>query len=234
MRRPISVARIGRRADGLRRQTRRSVHVDIRPVVEPRQRKQGSGESRRRLHAGASPCCPSLPRASSSRAVKCRHQAELSLETLVWTRGRNMPLAGFPAARFRSRAANADKEACGVGIYPSALWWRFGDYVNLRPDIPLCNAGDAANPIAPNAYNYVISLQRRNPELKIDDLQGRLRGPRLSASSVLVGPLQSNVAYRTHMHWEAPGTCDPTSAKLLTPEVGEGFEALVRPLGGMP
>src|ERR1700689_1476952 len=29
-----------------------------------------------------------------SRA-KCRYQAELSLETLVWTRGRNMPLAGL-------------------------------------------------------------------------------------------------------------------------------------------
>ena len=26
---------------------------------------------------------------------KCRYQAELSLETLVWTRGRNMPLAGL-------------------------------------------------------------------------------------------------------------------------------------------
>ena len=29
-----------------------------------------------------------------SRA-KCRYQAELSLETLVWTRGRNMSLAGL-------------------------------------------------------------------------------------------------------------------------------------------
>jgi hypothetical protein len=27
--------------------------------------------------------------------AKCRYQAELSLETLVWTRGRNMPLAGL-------------------------------------------------------------------------------------------------------------------------------------------
>jgi hypothetical protein len=26
---------------------------------------------------------------------KCHHQAELSLETLAWTRGRNMPLAGL-------------------------------------------------------------------------------------------------------------------------------------------
>ena len=27
--------------------------------------------------------------------AKCRYQAELSLETLVWTRGRNMPLAAL-------------------------------------------------------------------------------------------------------------------------------------------
>ena len=27
--------------------------------------------------------------------AKCRYQAELSLETLVWTRGRNIPLAGL-------------------------------------------------------------------------------------------------------------------------------------------
>lgn len=27
--------------------------------------------------------------------AKCRHQGELNLETLVWTRGRNMPLSGL-------------------------------------------------------------------------------------------------------------------------------------------
>jgi len=31
----------------------------------------------------------------TSSKAKCRYQAELSLETLVWTRGRNMPLAGL-------------------------------------------------------------------------------------------------------------------------------------------
>jgi GPI mannosyltransferase 3 len=35
-----------------------------------------------------------------------------------------------------SQAINADKEACGVGIYPNTLWFRFGGYVNLRPGIP--------------------------------------------------------------------------------------------------
>jgi hypothetical protein len=29
--------------------------------------------------------------------AKCHHRAELDLETLVWTRGRNMPLAGLNA-----------------------------------------------------------------------------------------------------------------------------------------
>ena len=35
----------GPRANGLRRQTRRSVDIDFRPVVESRERKQGSSES---------------------------------------------------------------------------------------------------------------------------------------------------------------------------------------------
>jgi hypothetical protein len=47
-------------ADGLRRQTRRSVHVELRPVVEPSQREQGSRKGRR----GVSPptaCESALP-----------------------------------------------------------------------------------------------------------------------------------------------------------------------------
>ena len=36
---------VGSCADGLRRQTGRPVDLDFRPVVEPRQRKQGPGES---------------------------------------------------------------------------------------------------------------------------------------------------------------------------------------------
>ena len=36
---------VGSSADGLRRQTRRAIDLDFRPVVEPRQRKQGPGES---------------------------------------------------------------------------------------------------------------------------------------------------------------------------------------------
>jgi hypothetical protein len=28
--------------------------------------------------------------------------------------------------------------------------------------------------------------------------------------------------------WRRPGTCNPESAKLLTPDVGEAFEALIR------
>jgi hypothetical protein len=132
------------------------------------------------------------------------------------------------------RAANADKEACGVGIYPSTLWWRFGDYANLPPDIPLYNAGDAANPIAPNAYNYVISLQRRNPELKIDDLQADFARLGYQQVQCWSDPYSRTLLTERTCIWRRPGTCDPTSAKLLTPEVGEGFEAPVRPLGGMP
>jgi hypothetical protein len=42
-----------------------------------------------------------VPAASTARSntrratAKSGYQAELSLETLVWTRGRNMPLAGL-------------------------------------------------------------------------------------------------------------------------------------------
>ena len=57
--------------------------------------------------------------------AKCRYQAELSLETLVWTRGRNMPLAGLGermmCPRCGSRRVNvifepprtADRAGCG-------------------------------------------------------------------------------------------------------------------------
>jgi hypothetical protein len=38
--------------------------------------------------------CEGVVDNTRSRA-KCRYQAELSLETLVWTRGRNMSLAGL-------------------------------------------------------------------------------------------------------------------------------------------
>jgi hypothetical protein len=38
--------------------------------------------------------------------AKCHYQAELSLETLVWTRGRNMPLAGLRERMMCPRCGN--------------------------------------------------------------------------------------------------------------------------------
>jgi hypothetical protein len=38
--------------------------------------------------------------------AKCHHRAELSLETLVWTRGRNMPLAGLGERMMCPRCGN--------------------------------------------------------------------------------------------------------------------------------
>src|SRR5271163_5263842 len=38
--------------------------------------------------------------------AKCRYQAELSLETLVWTRGQNMPLAGLRERMMCPRCGN--------------------------------------------------------------------------------------------------------------------------------
>ena len=133
-----------------------------------------------------------------------------------------------------SQAINADKEACGVGIYPNTLWFRFGGYVNLRPGIPLYSAGDTADPIAPNAYNYVISLQRRNDEQKIDDLPADFAHLGYQQVKCWSDPYSRTLLTERTCHWRRPGTCDPTSAKLLTPDVGAAFEALVRPSGGMP
>jgi hypothetical protein len=38
--------------------------------------------------------------------AKCRYQAKPSLETLVWTRGRNMPLAGLANRMMCPRCGN--------------------------------------------------------------------------------------------------------------------------------
>ena len=38
--------------------------------------------------------------------AKCHYRAELSLETLVWTRGRNMPLAGLQGRMMCPRCGN--------------------------------------------------------------------------------------------------------------------------------
>jgi hypothetical protein len=38
--------------------------------------------------------------------AKCHHQVELSLETLAWTRGRNMPLSGLRERMMCPRCGN--------------------------------------------------------------------------------------------------------------------------------
>jgi hypothetical protein len=148
---------------------------------------------------------------------------------LVWT-GASIGLAASPdriwywvrsgGSILGPRAVNADKEACGVGIYP-------GDLSCLR-------AGDTATPIGHNAYNYVISLQRLNPELKITDLQADFASLGYEQVQCWSDPWSRTLLTERTCRWRRPGTCDPKSAKLLTPEVGEAFEALVRPLGGLP
>ena len=55
-----------------------------------------------RVHAR---CVDGVVDNTRSRA-KCRHQAELNLETLVWTRGRNMPLAGLRERMMCPRCGN--------------------------------------------------------------------------------------------------------------------------------
>jgi GPI mannosyltransferase 3 len=138
-----------------------------------------------------------------------------------WIRSRGSILA--------MRAVDADKEACGVGIYPGKLWWRMAGYVNLRPGIPLYNAGDTAPPIAPNAYNYVISMQQRSEELKRPvDLGTDFGAFGYQQVQCWTDPYDRAMIPDRICLWRRPETCDPTSAKLLTPDVGEAFEALTR------
>jgi GPI mannosyltransferase 3 len=138
-----------------------------------------------------------------------------------WVRSRGSLLA--------LHAVNADSQACGVGVYPGKLWWRSGYYVNLRPGIPLYNAGDATPLIAPNAYNYVFSMQQRSKEL------GHAPEPPVDFTSFgyeqvqcWTDPYDRAMTMERMCLWRRPGTCNPESAKLLTPDAGEAFEALVK------
>jgi len=138
-----------------------------------------------------------------------------------WVRSRGSILA--------MRAVNADNQACGVGVYPAKFWWRQGGYVNLRPGIPLYDAGDAATPIAPNAYNYVISFQPRDKELGHPaDLPVDFTSRGYQQVQCWTDPYDRALLTERMCLWRRPGTCDSQSAKLLTPEAGEAFEALIR------
>jgi hypothetical protein len=138
-----------------------------------------------------------------------------------WVRSRGSILA--------MRAVSADSQACGVGVYPGKLWWRLDEYVNLRPGILLYNAGDATPLTAPNAYNYVFSMQARSKEL------GHPPDPPVDFTSFgyqqvqcWTDPYDRAMTMERMCLWRRPGTCNPESAKLLTPDPGEAFEALTR------
>ena len=138
-----------------------------------------------------------------------------------WIRSRGSILA--------MRAVNADVQACGVGIYPGRFWWRSGNYVNLRPGIPLYDAGDAGKTIAPNAYNYVISLQQRSKELgRPADLSVDFTSLGYKQVECWTDPYDRTMLLEHMCLWRRAGACNSQSAKLLTPEVGEAFEALIR------
>jgi GPI mannosyltransferase 3 len=139
-----------------------------------------------------------------------------------WVRSRGSILA--------MRAVNADKEACGVGIYPGSLWWRAAGYSGLRPGIPLFNAGETANPIAPSAYNYVISLQRRSSEPggHPADLPADFASLGYRQIQCWTDPYDRAMTRERMCVWRRPGACESASGKPLTPDVGEVFEDLTR------
>ena len=137
-----------------------------------------------------------------------------------WVRSRGSILA--------MGAVNADHQACGVGIYPGRFWWRAAGYVNLRPGIPLYDAG-GPTAIAPNAYNFVISLQERSKELGHPaDLSVDFTSLGYQQVQCWTDPYDRAMTLERMCLWRRPGTCNPESAKLLTPDVGEAFEALIR------
>ena len=138
-----------------------------------------------------------------------------------WVRSRGSILA--------MRAVSDDSQACGVGIYPGKFWWRADGYVNLRPGIALYDAGDGATPIAPNAYNYVISLQPRDKALGHPAaLTADFTGLGYHEVQCWTDPYDRAMTRERMCLWRRPGTCDTQSAKLLTPNAGEPFEALLR------
>ena len=138
-----------------------------------------------------------------------------------WVRSRGSILA--------MRAISTDKEACGVAIYPGDMWWRGAGYADLRPGIPLFNAGDTANPVAPNAYNYVISLQHRNSDLNHPvDLAADFTAFGYQQLQCWTDPYDRTMLIERMCLWRRAGTCNSQSAKLLTPDVGKRFEDLVR------
>jgi GPI mannosyltransferase 3 len=138
-----------------------------------------------------------------------------------WVRSRGSILA--------MRAINADKETCGVAIYPGGSWWRAAGYAGLRSGIPLFSAGETANPIAPNAYNYVITWQQRSPELKRPlDLPADFTSLGYQQIQCWTDPYDRTMLVERMCLWRRPGACDSTSAKPLTPDYGEAFEELTR------
>lgn len=140
----------------------------------------------------------------------------------LWVRSRGSILA--------MRAVNADKDACGVAIYPGDMWWRSSGYADLRPGIPLFTAGDTANPIAPKAYNYIVSVQQRSKERggHPADLPVDFASLNFRQIQCWTDPYDRAMTTDRICLWKRPGTCDPASGKPLTPDVGQVFEKLTR------
>ena len=74
----------------------------------------------------------------------------------------------------------------------------------------------------------MISLQERSRELgRPADLQIDFPGFGYEQVQCWTDPYDRALLTERMCLWRRPGTCDSQSAKLLTPEVGEAFEALI-------
>ena len=126
------------------------------------------------------------------------------------------------STRTRKRAASAFIPAsCGGGRRATPVY---------APASHCSTPATPRTPIAPGAYNYVISLQPRSKESGHPPLDLPVDFASLGYQQVQcwTDPYDRAMSLERICLWRRAGTCDSRSAKPLTPDVGEAFEELTR------
>ena len=128
-----------------------------------------------------------------------------------WVRSRGSILA--------MQAVNADKEACGVGVYPGDMWWRAAGYSGLRPDVPLFDAGETGRTRSLPRPITTCSPAATEPELKHPvDLLADFASFGYQQLKCWTDPIDRTMLMERMCLWRRSGTCDSASGKPLTPD----------------
>ena len=125
-----------------------------------------------------------------------------------WRLRRTADGSGFDLAgrSLRCKRSTRTRKPVGSEFIPADMWWRAAGYSGLRPGVPLFNAGETANPIAPNAYNYVISLQQRSRELQHPvDLPADFAGLGYQQIQCWTDPYDRTMLPERMCLWQPPG-----------------------------